>query len=277
MDAANHDFIASPPELLHECSYVFQVKRKRRRQSAVDPCLGFYQVVETSPPRKAVSPQPTDLPRIQILDDNVPEPPATTVEHFLRNTISTAKRPPPASAYTVGRQRKRARQKADDSFIVPSDEEDTRQPKPPRRRPRPKPKLAQRIWEATVSTGVEPSDSFMKEVICDGSTRQPLRFVPLDSPSPPNRLHRRSSLVDPKKNVLRRSSFPSSPLEHKKKIRQPVTKWQYHATNTTQNREASAAAPPPQITTGYSALDFIDLKEAEAAYAERKSVRAHIF
>ncbi|KAF9030855.1 hypothetical protein BDZ89DRAFT_647154 [Hymenopellis radicata] len=193
MDAENHEFI---------------VKRKRKRPSAIDPCLGFYRIAESSPPRKIVASQPTDLPQIQVLNEPItqsPEPTVTTVDHFLRNTLSTAKRPPPTSTYTVGRQRKRARQKAEDSFIVPSDEEDHRQPKPPRSRskraqkPRPKAKLAQRMWEAVVSTGVEPSDSFMKEVICDGSTRQPLRFVPLDSPSPPNRLHRRSSLVDQRK------------------------------------------------------------------------------
>lgn len=258
---------------------LFQVKRKRRRPSAIDPCPGFY----TDPTTPVIKVEQDLVPPICVLTPpplSSPVPTVTSVDAFLRQSCSK----PPRKVYT--RFQKRPRHDSSNDNFVPSpddddgdEEETTKQPNPPRLKRRAparvlshpklkKPGIGERMMEAIVSTHVQPSDSFMMSMIGDGSGRQPLRFIPGDDP--PSRILKRGSLVDPKSIVMHRSSFPSGAAQavdctipKKRKERRPVSTWRPEPTGHLAGKRGSNAVVCPP-------LEFIDFRVAEMLYASQK-------
>ncbi|KAK0446367.1 hypothetical protein EV421DRAFT_2017995 [Armillaria borealis] len=238
----------------------FMVRRKRKRY-AVDPCLGFYATPE--PPIKT-EPIPNTLPASPALhpkvEERIPSPIASptmeqqvSVHEFLTTT-----------AAKTWAKRYRSKRRARDMEYAPS----------PQRRGSKK-TVGQRLLQAAVATGVEPSDSFMQDIVDAPTTRRPLQFqVVADDGKSSNR--RQWSLVDPKKTT----PFPrgtSFALKTKRsdaddpvrvKPRQPLTQW--HTINHGSQTKEPLARKSRVKLLQCPPLSFIPLHAAEESYSRNK-------
>ncbi|PBK75749.1 hypothetical protein ARMSODRAFT_1000098 [Armillaria solidipes] len=241
----------------------FVVRRKRKRY-AVDPCLGFYATPE--PPVKT-EPVPNVLPTspalLPTVEERTPSPIASptmeqqvSVHDFL--TTSAAK---------TWAKRYRSKRRARDMEYAPSPEKAQRRGS--------KKSVGQRLLQAAVATGVEPSDSFMQDIVDASATRRPLQFqVVADDGKSSSR--RQWSLVDPKKTTPfpRGTSFAPKTKRSdadgpvRVKPRQPLTQW-----HTINHHSPTKEPPAPKSRVKLlqcPPLSFIPLHVAEESYSRNK-------
>ncbi|KAK0193870.1 hypothetical protein F5146DRAFT_1032904 [Armillaria mellea] len=236
----------------------FVVRRKRKRY-AVDPCLGFYATpeppVKTEPISNALPISPSLRPKVE---ERIPSPIASptmeqqvSVHDFLTTT-----------AAKTWAKRYRTRRRARDPELAPSPEKAQRRGS--------KKSVGQRLLQAAVTTGVEPSDSFMQDIV---DARQPLQFqVVVDDGKSTNR-RRQWSLVDPKKTM---PFPPGASFAPKTKLgpvrikpRQPLTQW--HTINHGLPTKEPLARSKSRIELlQYPPLSFIPLHVAEESYSRNK-------
>ncbi|SJL09735.1 uncharacterized protein ARMOST_13116 [Armillaria ostoyae] len=242
----------------------FVVRRKRKRY-AVDPCLGFYATPEPPVKTEPIPNAPPTSPALHpTVEERTPSPIASptmeqqvSVHDFL--TTSAAK---------TWAKRYRSKRRARDMEYAPSPEKAQRRGS--------KKSVGQRLLQAAVATGVEPSDSFMQDIVDASATRRPLQFqVVADEGKSSNR--RQWSLVDPKKTTPfpRGTSFAPKTKRSdaddpvRVKPRQPLTQWHTinHGSPTkeplarTKSRVKLFQCPP---------LSFIPLHAAEESYSRNK-------
>ncbi len=228
----------------------------------MDPCLGFYATpeppVKTEPVSNALPTSPALHPKVE---ERIPSPIASpTVEHqvSVHDFLTT-------TAAKTWAKRYRSKRRARDIEYAPSPEKAQRRGS--------KKSVGQRLLQAAVATGVEPSDSFMQDIV---DARRPLQFqVVTDDGKSSNR--RQWSLVDPKKTTpfLRGTSFAPKTKRSdadgpaRVKPRQPLTQWH------TINHRSPAKEPLARSTSRvkllqYPPLSFIPLHVAEESYSRNK-------
>lgn len=139
--------------------------------------------------------------------------------------------------------------------------------------------IGQRLLQAAIETGVEPSDSFMQDIVDATTTRRPLQFQAVSDVGRKSSNRRRWSLVDPKKTTPfpRGTSFaPKTKTKQsdvdgpvRVKLRQPLTQW--HTINHRSPTKEPLTRSKSRIKLlPYPALSFIPLYAAEESYSRSK-------
>ncbi|PBL03515.1 hypothetical protein ARMGADRAFT_1157620 [Armillaria gallica] len=267
MENEGCDFVVNNILLYSFCTFdlsVAQIRRKRKRY-AVDPCLGFYATpeppVKTEPASNALPTSPDLCPKVE---ERIPSPIASptleqqvTVHDFLTTT-----------AAKTWAKRYRSKRRARDMEYAPSPEKAQRRGS--------KKGVGQRLLQAAVATGVEPSDSFMQDIVDASVTRRPLQFqVAADDGKSSSR--RQWSLVDPKKTTPfhRGTSFAPKTIRSdadgpaRVKPRQPLTQW--HTINHRSPAKEPLARSKSRVKfLQCPPLSFIPLHAAEESYSRNK-------
>ncbi|KAK0480006.1 hypothetical protein IW261DRAFT_1563696 [Armillaria novae-zelandiae] len=239
----------------------FVVRRKRKRY-AVDPCLGFYATLEppvkTEPISNALPTAPALHPEVEERIPSPIAPPAMDQQVSVHEFLTT-------TAAKTWAKRYRSKRRAQDMEYAPS-------PEKPQRRGSKK-SVGQRLLQAAVVTGVEPSDSFMQDIV---DARRPLQFQVVAEDGKSSR-RRQWSLVDPKKTTPfpRGTSFapktkhPDADGLVRVKPQQPLTQW-HSIKHRSPTKEPLARSKSPVKLLHCPALSFIPLHVAEESYSRNK-------
>ncbi|KAK0223317.1 hypothetical protein IW262DRAFT_816032 [Armillaria fumosa] len=243
----------------------FVVRRKRKRY-AVDPCLGFYATPESPVKTELSNALPVSPALHPKVEEHIPSPIASpamdqqiSVHEFLTTT-----------AAKTWAKRYRSKYRARDMEYALSLEQPQRGGS--------KKSVGQRLLQAAVETGVEPSDSFMQDIVDATTTRRPLQFQVVADDDRKSSNHRQWSLVDPKKTTPfpRGTSFASKTKQSdmngpvRVKLRQPLTQW--HTINhRPPTKEPLARSKSPVKLLQCPPLSFIPLRVAEELYSRNKN------